>query len=213
MSILEEREFRFLNSFQLVSQIAELDVGHTLSFEDFILQIFIFLLKKLNGILIIVLNFEILGKDLLDLRIFRVYDLFKLSVLVVESFNLVEVLLFEVFNLRVEIVLKFGLQGVNLFLVLGFLIKKISSKPFLFFFELANLKISFFIESNKLHIEVTNLIFFFLTVFLQFSDLQFIFLVVAEVDSLDVLDLHMVLVLELTDLHVLHMLNFIDFLL
>lgn len=97
--------------------------------------------------------------------------------------------------------------------MLGFLIEQVSSKSFLFFLQLANLEVSLFIEPNKLHVEIANLILLLLTVLLQLSNLQFILLVVAEVDPLDILDLHVILILEFADLHVLHMFDVGDFLL
>lgn len=105
-------------------------------------------------------------------------------------------------------IFKLSLERIDLLLVLRLLIDEIASQSILLLFQLADLKVSFLVESYKLHVEITDLILLLLTVFLDLSDLQLILLIVAEVMPLQVLDLKMVLILKLTDLDVLDMLNF-----
>ena len=76
MCIFQQSELWLFDTLQFISQVAELNIGHTLSFEDLIFQIFVFLLKQLDWILVVILNFEIFGKDLLYFWVFGVDDLF-----------------------------------------------------------------------------------------------------------------------------------------
>lgn len=89
-------------------------------------------------------------------------------------------LLFQIFNLRVEVVLELRLERVNFFFMLRLLVDEITSQPFLLFSKFTNLKISFFAESNQLHVEIADLILLLFTVFLQLSDLKLIFFVIVE---------------------------------
>ena len=143
-----------------------------------------------------------------DLSIFGVDNLLEFGVFIVKGFDLVQVLLLQVFQLRMVTVVEFCFERIDFLLVLRLLIDEITPQPIFFLLQLADLKVSFLVKSNKLHIEVTDLILLLLTVLLDLPDLQLILLIVAEVMPLEVLDLKMVLILELTDLDVLDMLNF-----
>ena len=94
---------------------------------EFIFQVLIFVFQQGKGVFIVVFNFLIFGQYTLNLHIFRIDDFLKFTILVVQRFDLVEVLLFQVLNFRVEVIVKFVLESVDLFLVLAFLIKQISS--------------------------------------------------------------------------------------
>jgi hypothetical protein len=94
---------------------------------EFIFQVLIFVFQQGKGVFIVVFNFLIFGQYTLNLHIFRIDDFLKFTILVVQRFDLVEVLLLQVLNFRVEVIVKFVLEPVDLFLVLAFLIKQISS--------------------------------------------------------------------------------------
>jgi hypothetical protein len=94
---------------------------------EFIFQVLIFVFQQGKGVFIVVFNFLIFGQYTLNLHIFRIDDFLKFTILVVQRFDLVEVLLLQVLNFRVEVIVKFVLESVDLFLVLAFLIKQISS--------------------------------------------------------------------------------------
>jgi len=94
---------------------------------EFIFQVLIFVFQQGKRVFIVVFNFLIFGQYTLNLHIFGIDDFLKFTVLVVQCFDLVEVLLLQVLNFRVEVIVKFVLESVDLFLVLAFLIKQISS--------------------------------------------------------------------------------------
>ncbi len=81
--------------------------------------------------------------------------------------------------------------------MLAFFISQIAFKSFLFFSQLSNFKLCLFVQSDKLHVEITDFILFFLTVFFKFSDLKLIFFVIVEMISFNGLNLDMVFVFEL----------------
>lgn len=69
------------------------------------------------------------------------------------------------------------------------LINEITSQPILFFPEFPDFKIGLFIQPDKFHIKIADLILLLLTILLEFSDFKLIFLVVAEVMPFEVLNL------------------------
>ncbi len=97
--------------------------------------------------------------------------------------------------------------------MLQLLVLQVIPQTFLFLLQFTDFEIRLLVQSNKLHIQITDFVLLLLTVFLEFSDFELILLVVAEVVPFDVLDLEMVLVLQLTYLYVLHVFNLSDFLL
>lgn len=152
----------------------------------------------------------IFGQNIFNFDIFGIDDFFEFGVFIVQGFNLVEMLFFKIFNFRVEIVIKFGFESFDLFSVFSLFIVQVISESFLFFPELPNLKLSFLVQSDEFHVQVTDFILLFLTVFFELPDLQFVFFVIIQMVSLDALDFHMMLVFEFTDLHVLDMFNIGD---
>ena len=121
-------------------------------------------------------------------------------------------LFLEIFNLTVEVVVKFRLQTLNLLSVFYLFVVQIVSESVLFFPELSDFKLSLFVQSDKLHVQVADFILLLFAVFFQLSGLKLVFLVIVEVISFYGLDLYVMLVLKLTYLHVFHMLNVGDFL-
>ena len=207
VGVLEQGELGLLDALELVPEVAELDVGDALGLEDFVLEVLVLLLEELDRVLVVVLDLEVLGEDLLDLEVLGVDDLLQLRVFVVEGLDLVEVLLLEVLDFGVEVVLELGLQRVDFLLVLRLLIDEVVPEPVLLLPQLANFKVGLLAQPHQFHIEVTDFVLLLLAVFLELPNFKFIFLVVVEVMPLQVLYLQVVLVLELTDLHVLHVLD------
>lgn len=110
VGILEKRKLRILDSFQLISQVAHLNISDSLGFEDLVLEILIFFLEDFDGILIVVLDLEILCQDLFDFCIFGVDDLLEFGVFIVKSLDLVQVLFLQVFQLRVVSIIELSLK-------------------------------------------------------------------------------------------------------
>ena len=129
--------------------------------------------------------------------VFGVDDFLQFGIFIIESFNLVEVLLFEVFDLGMEIVIEFGLEALNLLSMLSLFISEIASESFFFFPQFSDFKISFLAKPDKFHIQVADFILFFLDKLFQFPDFQFVFLVVIQVISLQGLNFNMMLILNL----------------
>ncbi len=96
--------------------------------------------------------------------------------------------------------------------MLALFICQIAFKPFLLLSELSDFELSFLIEPDEFHVQIADFVFFLFTVFLEFSDFEFVFFVIVQMISFYGLDLHMVLVFELRYLHVLDVLNVSDLL-
>ena len=90
-----------------------------------------------------------------------------------------------------------------------FVIQIVSQTLFLFA-KLSYLELGLFVQSNEFHVQVTYFVLFLLTILFEFSDLEFVFLVVVEMVSFDGLNLHVIFVLQLADLHILHVLYVCD---
>lgn len=64
-------------------------------------------------------------------------------------------LFFEVFYFAMEVVVELGLEGIDLLSMFGFFVVEIAFNPLLFFPQLSNFKISFLVEPDKFHVQVT----------------------------------------------------------
>lgn len=87
--------------------------------------------------------------------------------------------------------------------MLELFIMQIALQSILLFLKFGDLEVSLLAESDKLHAVLTQLIILLIVVLLQFPYLKLILLVIAEMMSLDVLYLKVVLILKFVDLHVL----------
>ena len=213
MSVFEECDFGFLDSFHFFPEVVEFEFGDVFGFDDFVLQLIVFLFQDVDGILVVVPNLGVLVHDLVDFPILRINHFLQLRVLVVQSVDLIHVLLLQVFYLRMEVVLELCLQTLHFLLVLGFLIKQVVSQSILFFPQLPYFKIGLLVQPHDLHVQVANFVVLLITVFLQFPDFQLVFFRIAQVPSFHVLNFKVLLVFQLVDLEILYMLDFTCFLL
>ena len=70
MGVLEESQLRLLDALQFIPLVGQLHISDAFSLEDFVLEILALLLEQINGVLVVVFNFEVLGENLLNFSIF-----------------------------------------------------------------------------------------------------------------------------------------------
>lgn len=200
MGVLQEGDFRFLHALQFLSKVVEFQIGDVLVLYQLLLQLIVLFLQQLDGVLEMVPHFGLLQHGLLQLHVLRVYDFFQLRILVVEGFDLIQVLFLKIFYFRVEVIIELTLQGLNFLPVLSLLELQITSESLFLFPELANFEVSLLADSGYLHLEITDFVVLLIDELLQLSDFQLVFLSIAQIISLQVLDLQVLLIFYLIDL-------------
>ena len=113
MCALQQRNLRLSHVLKLLSQVGDLQLGHSLALNQLILQSLIFSLQKNNLFLIVLFHLEVLAQNLLDLNTLHGNHVLKFRVLELQLVSLVQMHLFEVLNFVVHAPLELSLQVGN----------------------------------------------------------------------------------------------------
>lgn len=60
MRIIKQSQLRLLDAIQLLPEVLHLEIRDSLGFEDLLLQVCVFLLQQLYGVLVVVLHLDVL---------------------------------------------------------------------------------------------------------------------------------------------------------